>query len=285
MKIIFWNIGKTLNRLKLDLLTEAMDIESPDVFCVAEGSYSKFACQQIIDEFVNGGYVCYYSPLCYEKEDLGLNYKYIREGLKVFVRKEILIEDFSFACQREDGRVILLTVTINYKSTILIFLHNRSKGGSRQHTPEQARFIGRVTDMITYGFAKKDERILLMGDFNLEPWDDLLNNKSYLISSFLGNHNKMIQRKKSPKTLFNPLVEFIFNSSISNLGGTYYSHNNNVWALFDYPLYNTQHLSIDYKIITQFHGGTSLLHLDEELENGFLNHDLDHLPILTKILD
>ncbi len=285
MKILFWNIGKTLSKKKQDLIKEAISEQAPDIFCVAEGSYSIMDCQIIIDIFETNDYFCYYSPLFFQIKNLKLNYKYKRNGLKIFVKdKSILKEAFSFANQRQDGRIIVLKATINLKLTTIIFLHNFSKSGNREVTDDQRKFILSLSDMIEIGQISKDtERIIIIGDFNLEPWENILRHKSYLKTSFIQQHNSINLRKANTTNhYFNPIAEMIFESKIENLGGTYFSDGNG-WALFDYCLYETKNTNISYGVITEINGTNKLLNHDTTIDRAFLIEEFDHLPIITQI--
>jgi len=283
MKTLFWNIGKKLSDEKLNLIEEAISSESPDIFCVAEGSHSKINCQKIMDVFEKSGYSCYYSPLFYLNEKLKLNYKYKSNGLKIFIKDEnISNTPFSFSLQRQDGRIIALKTFVNFLPTTFIFLHNMSKSGNREVTLEQTEFIGSLSDMLKIGNpSSATERIIIIGDFNLEPWDNVLRHKKYLSTNFFRIHNSIIQRSENTKNFFNPLAELIFKSNNENLGGTYYSDSSG-WALFDYVLFDTKESDITYEIITEFSGGSRLLNYDTEINKSFLHNDLDHLPITTK---
>lgn len=285
MKILFWNIGKELTSKKQDLISQAINQQSPDIFCIAEGSFSISDCQTIVDLSEKKGYKCYYSPLFYQNPILKLNYKFKRNGLKIFVKdKSIVEENFSFANQRQDGRIVFLKVRINSKLTTIIFLHNFSKSGNREVTDDQRKFISSLTDMIEIGgISKNTQRTIMIGDFNLEPWDNILRHKSYLRTSFIHKHNSITLRKKNiGNHYFNPIAEMIFQSKIENLGGTYYSTNSG-WALFDYCLYDTKSMNVEYKVITEINDKNILLNYDTSIDGNFLNQELDHLPIITEI--
>ncbi|MBN1968524.1 MAG: endonuclease/exonuclease/phosphatase family protein [Candidatus Delongbacteria bacterium] len=285
MKILFWNIGNVLSERKIELITESISIEHPDIFCIAEGSYSRIDCQRIVDKLIEQEYICYYSPLFCDKDELQLNYKYVSNGLKIFIKVNINpIESFSFSSQRKDGRIVALKTFINYRATTLIFLHNTSKSGNREVTDDQRDFISSLGTMIDFANIGIDtERIIIIGDFNLEPWDNILRHKKYIESSFFYKQNSLYQRKNnSSRFYFNPSPEIIFQSKIENLGGTFYTDNSG-WALFDYVLYNTKDSVVIYDVITEFAGGSKLLNYDNSIRSSFINDDLDHLPIITKI--
>lgn len=284
IKAFFWNIGSDLTDKKIELLSEAITTVSPDIFCIAEGSISKKDCKRIVEGFESNDYSCYYSPLFSERQDLKPSYNYKGFGLKIFVSKSTNVKTpFSFAEQREEGRIVILKVFFKYKLITYVFLHNKSKSGAVDETLDQIDFVSTLNEMITVGkIADDKERVIIMGDFNLEPWDRVLKHKKFLSTSFIQNRNLINQRDSDKKHFFNPLVELIANTNIVNLGGTYYSKNNG-WALLDYVLYDTKDGQISYDIITKFKGGSELLKSDTTLKKAFLDHELDHLPIITTI--
>jgi len=295
MKVFFWNIGSTLTERKLDLIKEAIEGEMPDIFCIAEGSHSIIDCEKLNLCFEEKKYFCYYSPLFSKKEELLLGYDYNRNGLKIFCRDERQLQSqFQFSLQRHEGRIVVLHAYVNFKITTFIFLHNKSKGGSNAVDLAQMPFILTLREMIDYGkitsvaqkldIMKNTERVIIIGDFNLEPWDEVLKHKDFLSTSFFRNHNGMKQRNNSINHYFNPVVELLTKSDFQNLGGTYYSDSVG-WALFDYVLYNTSDCDISYEIVVGFKGGSKLLEDDVSIKKSFLRDGLDHLPISTTITD
>lgn len=292
MKALFWNIGKKLTDKKKELISEALATELPDIFCIAEGTTSAEKCQTIVDLLGEHDYTCYYSPLFVRDPALKLDYDYKPQGLKIFYRKDkIVVTPFTFSYQREMGRIIVLKATESYKETTYIFLHNLSKSGNAEVTYNQSDFISNLRGMISIGKITSDtekvdnmgERVVIMGDFNLEPWDSILKLKRFLTTSFFQMHNAIHQRKRDDeKYFFNPSVELILNSDVANLGGTFYSDTSG-WALYDFVLFDTKDVKATYKILTEFKDGHKLLNYDNTIVNSFLNHELDHLPIVVEI--
>jgi len=297
MKVLFWNIGEPLSNRKLELIKKAISGEHPDIFCIAEGSPKKKDCENLVNFFAENGYYCYYSPLFCQRTDLKLSYTTYNEyGLKIFVQEKRLIkEEFSFPYERMNGRIVVVKTYIKFIPTTFIFLHCKSKGGSRKSTEDQHAYLMKLRDMIDKNVGKitdntvdpenmgKKERVIIIGDFNIEPWESAFNNKHYLITSFYRNHNLMKQRKKQSNSIFfNPSAEFIFKTDIENLGGTYYTDNNE-WALFDFILFDTKDGEVKYNIITEFDDNSELLNKDKNIKKSFLNDGLDHLPIVAEI--
>jgi exonuclease III len=284
MKIVFWNIGPGFNNKKKDMILQIINSYKPDVFCVAEGSISIKEAEEIEDTFTDTKvYKCYYSPLFYKNTAFNLTYGWKKNGLKLFYRHNFVPrENFTSFHQRRDGRIVTLDSIINNKKTSLLFLHNFSKSGNREVTDKQKRFIGSLADMINLGKINQDsEQTLIIGDFNLEPWDNIMRDKEYLDTTFIEKQKNLNQRDTNYNTFHNPLLDYISYSNNTNLLGTYYS-NTSGWALFDYVLFNTQSTYITQKIITSLKG-TSLLNNDQSLKKDFLKEEIDHLPILIQI--
>lgn len=291
IKAMFWNIGKDLNigddktDNKLELLSEAIADISPDIFCIAEGTPSKLACQKIVDVFSTKGYTCFYSPLFSDRADLKppKDYKYDRYGLKIFIKDATIVKTpFAFTEVREVGRIVALKVFFNYQEVPFIFLHNKSKEGETHETLDQTDNIKAIYEMISLGMSVEEkERIIIMGDFNLNPWDRLLEHKTHLNTSYIQNRNSILQRNEE-KCFYNPIVELLSKSATANLGGTYYS-NNSGWGLLDFVLYDTRDVQIQFDILTEFKGGSKLLNSATDIKKSFFNHGLDHLPILSTV--
>lgn len=294
---MFWNIGRASNK-KTDLIDEAILKESPEIFCIAEGTHSKKNCNELVDLFKKRNYQCFYSPLFSENKKLKLEYSnYDRFGLKIFIKEDFTLKDsFSFSSQRLNGRIIVLKTTLNYQPISFIFLHAISKGGSKEFTLDQTGYMSKLRDMVddNIGLITKNrknapdvmggkERIIILGDFNIQPWENILNHRVFLETSFFKNRIDMNQRKKSPSRMFyNPLVKIIMDASNSNLGGTFYS-NNDGWALFDIVLFDPMDGEIDCEIITEFTGGSVLLETATTISKSYLKHGLDHLPIKLEL--
>jgi len=288
IKILFWNLGETLTDEKEQLVKEAIDKISPDIFCISEGTSSKKNCITITNIFDNKGYNSYYTPLHPDKP-----YSYNDLGLKIFIKKEVVLKTkFEFELQREEGRIVILKTYINFRPTTIIFLHCKSLAGSDHSTKEQHIYFVRLKDMLDLGgvirnqaseeIMGENERLIIIGDFNIQPYESVLNSKDYLQTTFLSKHNEIRNRKKNADVFFNPSVEYVINKNIPNLGGTFYS-NKHGWAILDYLLYKTSDGSTGYDIITKFNDGSNLLNEELDREKDFLNYKIDHLPILVTI--
>jgi hypothetical protein len=292
LKIAFWNIGKFLSLGKEQLLEKAVSSLNPDIFGIAEGTHSIDNCNKMTAVFNKLGYLEYYTPLFVKRIELNLEYPYDRNGLKIFVKKgaAFTFEDFGFEDQKEQGRIIRIKVRWDYKVAVIIFFHNLSKGGSDDWTLDQTTYIRSLADMIRYGVKPSVEdpdvptakdRIFILGDFNLEPWEQPLRHPDYLLTSFFRSHNLVDQRKNDNLYFFNPLVELIHSTTKPNLLGTYL--NGGTKALFDYILYPTGNANVKFDVITDFGPGYALLDSDVTLVKDFLLHELDHLPIFATI--
>ncbi len=282
IKTIFWNIGKELTDVKVQLLNVAISTISPDIFCIAEGSYSRDDCQKLVDTFSAKGYETFYSPLFPKPEEIKTSYVIRRYGLKIFVKDKAIIKNpFVYTDLREHGRIMLLRVFFKFRQITFIFLHNSSKQGETDDTLDQQDNIKAIYEMIKVGkTVEEKERIIIIGDFNLDPWARLLKHETHLNTSFFQNKNSILQRFDE-KCFYNPIVDLLSKSTIVNLCGTHYGSKG--WGVFDFMLYDTRDFQLAFDILTKFQDGTELLNVDANLKSGFLNHGLDHLPIMTTI--
>lgn len=283
IKALFWNIGSDLTDKKLELLSEAISFVKPNIFCIAEGSNSKADCKRIEDVFSANGYNTFYSPLFSDQTELKPSYSYFGWGLKIFISKSTIVKTpFSFADQREKGRIVLVKAFFNYQEIAFIFLHNKSKEGETHETLDQTDNIRAIYEMVSVGKTiPKDDRIIIMGDFNLFPWDRLLEHKKYLNTSYFQNRSSILQRHEE-KCYYNPIVDYLSKSTTPNLAGTFHS-NSSGWALFDFILYDKKDKGEPlFDIVTKLKE-TELLNPATDIKRSFFNHGIDHLPIITTI--
>jgi exonuclease III len=218
-----------------------------------------------------------------EETDTVLSYVNKRYRLKIFHKDSVTLEsEFKFTALRENGRIIVLKVYHKFKLLTFIFLHNKSKEGETEDTLDQTDNIKGIYELLNIGRAVKEkERVIIMGDFNLNPWDRLLHHKTHLSTSFYKNKNSILQRFPE-KCFYNPIIDLLTKSRTINLAGTHISTSNK-WGVFDYVLYDTKDLELSFDIITEFKDGSKLLNTSEEIKKDFFNYDLDHLPIVTTI--
>lgn len=281
MTIIYWNIGERLTSIKKSLIQELISKNDINIICISEGSYSIEECTGLEDLFSSNSYKTYYSPKFSKEKNLG--YGYIRNGLKIFYRNVVINDSFQFQFQREKGRIIKLVFDHNSKKYSLIFIHNFSKLGNREVTDQQRLFISTINQMLEFGEENKNDLIpIIIGDYNLEPWDNILRTQGYLKSSFLSKHHHLERRKRgNSNVFFNPITESIILDSNLNLGGTYYSDKTG-WALYDFPIYDKSKANLEYIILTSI-GSTELLTKNIEHHNGMVHNEIDHLPIQIKL--
>ncbi len=281
--IFFWNIRPRPTLEQLKLLSISIEHYAPDIVCIAEGTSSKEKCKKLLKTFEKLKYSCYYSPLSIKNKSLGLPYKFKPLGLKIFVKdKNIIAEPFSFSDQRANGRIIQIKIKNGKDYDSIIFIHNKAKKGGKEWNDYQRDTLSQLKDMLYVGkAARASKRSLILGDFNLEPWDHILRSKVYMNTFFLNNHYSISKREKKERIYFNPISNDLHNSKITNLGGTFYS-NSDGWALFDFVLYDKDESKINYEIIKSI-GKIDILNNNATQTKSFLNFDFDHLPILVTL--
>lgn len=286
MNVLFWNVGKEALTADQEAHVKAVISEhGPAIICLAEGTRSIAACEKL-EKLVTGlSYECYYSPRKSRDPSLNLNYSFVSNGLKIFFNAScVLREKFSFAHQRVEGRAVLLKTSFNSQLLSFLFLHNYSKRGGRESSYAQSDFLSSIASMLKRsGIIASDEQPVLLGDFNLEPWDVLMRHESYLGTTFLSKHAAYESRKSSSGiSYYNPAIEAVIKSRIHNLGGTFYTKANG-WALLDYVLYDKDKVDLRYRILTKTYQG-NLLDNSHRIYKAFIQDGFDHLPILVTIL-
>lgn len=279
MNILFWNLGKEQTKTKLDLLRNCITEHSPNIVCIAEFSYSIDDCKTLHKLFQGLGYECYYSPL-FSITDTTLAYPFKRNGLKVYFKPPMSLSDkFSDGHQRYEGRIIRMPVKLGTKSYILYFIHNESKSGTKVPTIAQTIFISKLSDIVlTSPDLNITGEVIILGDFNLEPWDHIMREQKILDTYFVTKYyhqNKRLHKNRT--SYYTPITEYIIATTNQNLCGTYFSKKSG-WALFDYVLSDNDNINFD--IITNI-GDTHLLDSNTNLKN-FMHEELDHLPIIIK---
>lgn len=280
MNILFWNIGKRLSQVKCDLLGKIIDDSNPEIFCIAEGSGSIKKCQDLVNLFSNKGYDCFYNPLFYKAPVVSNEYGWNNLGLKVFIKKNSNYgSTFSFDCQKFDGRILNLNLTFKMKGHSLFFIHNKSKLGEEF---DQRDFIIELSNFIkTKIRTKPKESVIILGDFNIEPWSELLTKKSYINSCF---HKKWFTYYSSKINVlksilyYNPFFELLSNNQNSELIGTFY--NRIYYGLIDYALFSNNIKNYTVDVITKIDTTELLI---KKGKKCFLVYDFDHLPILINL--
>ncbi|MFC0878823.1 hypothetical protein ACE01N_19665 [Saccharicrinis sp. FJH2] len=280
-KILFWNVGKVLDNNKLKLISTTLNKYSPNIVCIAEGSHSQNDCLKIEQELIVADFTKYYSPLL-GKEKFGI--QYISNGLKIFYKDCSITNDFDFYFQRQDGRIVKFELNNNGETISLIFLHNYSKNGDREYTTKQTILLSDLNQLLKNSKLDTEEsKVVLLGDFNLEPWDNLLRTPDLLDSYFLSKHLGWAEKKKKKESLlFNPITEKMIFDKSTQIGGTFFSQSLG-WTLFDYPIYNRKTLKLNFKIITEISNEISFDSKNGSDCDDLINNNFDHLPILVTL--
>ncbi|MDX9694318.1 MAG: endonuclease/exonuclease/phosphatase family protein [Bacteroidales bacterium] len=289
MKVFFWNIGEddktltcTVFKNKLKIIKAVINQESPDIFCIIEGTKSELHNKLLIRLFKQEEYSAYYHPLM-PKSDKYKGYfdfdNFFSQGLKIFYKKALgkSIIPLSPSISLYHGRLIKLIVANN----IFIFLHrNRSADKNAQD-----QFISQIKQWIIYEPDNAEKNFYVLGDFNLTPWDSNYfdENTGYLESSIIEEVHNIRMREGLSLSFYNPIIQVLNSKSETNLGGTYYKNDKKYrWQILDYVLfqkYDAKTMIMD--IITKI--GTYDLINKNEKSKSFINYNFDHLPIKIEL--
>ncbi len=285
MNIVFWNIGKSLPPGKGVWLDRLITDRSPDLLCIAEGPQSKLATEKMVTAITSKGYRCYYSPLLDKAYNISNPYGWNSFGLKVFVKEGIgLKTKFSFVNQKVAGRIIYLRFMKDGKGYSTFFIHGTSKVGS---IIDQNSFIVELTNLIrAKTLDKQNDGVIIIGDFNLEPWDDLLRDEQYIESYFYSKlfdyYSKKVSNKRgklSKRIYRSPIFNYIETNSNDTLIGTFYK--GNYISILDFPLLSSDVDNYAVEVITGLGVHSILI---KKNNKHVLADGLDHLPISIKIV-
>lgn len=278
MRIVFWNIGPKLTNDKLDRI-KTLNFNEIDILCFSEGTKSEKDCIKLEYELSVIGYELYYSPrFPKSRKELQLNYDYNSFGLKIFIKKGLgPIEDLTFTEIREKGRIVYLQFPIGNVKYHLFFIHSSSKLDTdfrkAEFTIELNLFVNSKTRRDT------SSNVIIMGDFNSEPWGEDIRQSRYINSFFSSkNFNYQVSRNKIGRIYFNPFHEFVQNNPDKNLIGSYFG--NRYISLLDFALLSKEIVKYKARILNKINGIDLLENKSKEISiiDGF-----DHLPIEIKI--
>lgn len=279
IKLLFWNIGSDQTTKKLELLEDLSNEIKPNFLCIAEGTPSKASCYYLDKYCKTLGYNKYYSPIDTDNHINYLPYNYDPYGLKIYFSKNTNLEsDFSYSMQKIDGRVVCTKIKLNDKYFDIYFVHLKSK---LSHKIDQVTAISELS-MFVNGRIRLNPNVnpIIIGDFNCEPWDELLSMKKYIRSYFyLKEYDFYNKKKQNLLFYYNPIFEYIRNHEDANLIGTFY--NGSHISILDFALISALiKVQCSLEIITSINSNKLI---QENNTKTILKHDFDHLPILLTI--
>lgn len=277
MKVLFWNIGdKVIKPYKFDVLKAVMNTESPEILCLAEGPKSILKTKEL-EAFLEGmNYKVYYSPTFYSQPVIDRKYKWTRLGLKVYYSANCQPDSkFEFIHQKVDGRIIFFRFKYKQFDYSLFLVHAPSKMSDDM---DHASFIVELHQLIkSKNRQYEKDNTIILGDFNVEPWEKGLQKKRYVYSLFYKKIADFYKNSTSQNLYFCPALEYIQNSKDANLIGTFYNEKH--IGLLDFPLLSlgSNYHDFEFKIITEI-GKLQLFN-----KKKAIIHDFDHLPITLKL--
>lgn len=253
MNIAFWNTNKkSVDDIIIPLILE----NNIDVMILIEysGDY-----KHIVEELMNHGNIYAWK-------------KSIASKRFTIIYKKKIKYDIGFDADRYTSFVISDDINI-------VAVHYPSK---HNYPLEDER--GMISELIAEQIEDKD-RVLLIGDFNCNPFESPLVGIRELNALPIRNEIKerTVLGRKS-RILYNPMWNLL--GDFENIPGTHYFNNsqsiNYYWNMFD-QIIITQDLVkrlVDIKIIKQI-GGTKLITSHKKIKRIYS----DHLPIMCELED
>lgn len=281
MQTFFWNLNKGITEEKQQWFDGIIEENSPSIFCLAEGPENFESCHRLVQYFEEKGYWSYYDPTFYFNKGLSDHLSWNRFGLKIFVKKGIQpIERFSIFSLKQEGRIVYLRTEVNKSYYSFFLIHGLSKSGGIQ---KQSEFVSDLKNFIETKMKEaENDPVVIIGDFNIEPWEEILRNDKGILSFFF-EKSYNYHLSKSLKTIyFNPVFEYIQNNSNPDLIGTFY-HKDYFVNILDFPLISSDLQSQDYEFVvhTEVNGYAFLKR--SNYDKVYLADGFDHLPISLEL--
>lgn len=278
MKILFWNIGDDPTVTQLTFLTNSINHLDADVVCFAEGTPNESKCDDLVAAMNAIGYNSYYDPTFYNAMIPAGGYGYRKLGLKVFEKATTSLKTgaFTFADQVVYGRVVYYRFTFNNDFYSCFFIHNKSMAGD---LISQNAFMTNLRLCVESKLVlHEDDKVFIVGDFNLDPWDPLLHHKDTFKSYFSNKRHTFYSAWGGRKKFFNPFYEYIQQHANTSLLGTFNTKTHN--SLIDFALFAGGMTNYTIDILDSINGTNLLIQNNTKLT---ITHGFDHLPILITL--
>jgi hypothetical protein len=186
----------------------------------------------------------------------------------------------------EDSRYSIRKLSLPLFEPILIAgIHLPDK---RNNSPDSQLFASRslYSDIEKMEFAHQNEKTVIIGDFNMNPFDDgmvSINGLNAVMSESIAMTGSRIVQGKDFKYFYNPMWSFYGDVGNNVTGSYFYRKNDNLpWNVFDQVLLRPSLISnFDKNSLTFLDNisGESLLSKNGYLDNKFS----DHLPLIFKL--
>lgn len=284
LKLLFWNINKKIAVIEINsLINRVLKDNEPDIFCIAEGPKNKKDLALFIKLIEDKDYVSYYNPIIHSnlKSQITTG-KQSHFSLKIFHKKSVVIDRFDFTKAYSSGRVVSLIFKFNSIEYCTIFIHAKSKAEKDKQDKFYSDFANDIKSI-----SRDQKNLLIIGDFNLEPWESKLNSDSYIVSTFLKNKfdylceiNKTEIQLFNKKIFFNPIIKYLESVTDINQFATFYK---NKYSIFDFPLISNQIVNYKFNVINEI-GSKSLYISSPRNKKVSLSCEIDHLPIMLTLV-
>lgn len=274
MKLSFWNIGRGQTSEKSTWAIELLTATTPDIIAFAEGPES-IRDSHVFEQLITSlNYQCYYAPHYYDGPKINKQYDWNRCGLKVFYKNGFKLKSsFVLSNQKLEGRIIYIRCD-NYS---IFIVHGPSMAGDEL---TQASFVAELSRFISIKTMRNDkENIVVVGDFNLEPWDRLLRGRKHIESHFYSKSFKFHANYTNDKKIYwNPIFEYLQQEKNAELIGSFFKDK---WiGLLDFALLSKNDFLQKIELPTSLN---SKLLLTAKNGSCKLPNHLDHLPLILEL--
>jgi hypothetical protein len=277
LKLLFWNIGPSPTPAQLTFVNSSITHIDADVVCISEGTRSMVSCTNLVTAIEGLGYTTFYHPNLSTAAVVGSQYNYNELGLKLFYKNTVVGNNpFTFADQQAEGRILHFRFSIGTQFYSCFFIHNMSKGGDEISQQDFLFSLKLCIDSKRLIF--RNDKFLIIGDFNLEPWDPLLRHKRTVKSYFYQKEHTFFNNANKKDIYFNPFLEYMQGHANNLMVGTF--HNETYSSLLDFALFSEGMNNFDIKIFDDINGTPMLSNIRTKIS---IHNDFDHLPILITL--
>lgn len=265
MNILFWNINNKDS--VVDLIISAVEDEDVDLFIIAEAN------ENIVQDLTYKLEIKNFKPIDVTSERFVVFSKIEGKYLNVLKTKKYY--------------GVLEFIETDREKTLIFFVHLPSQ--LHQSEKNISFECVNLSNFINYWEKKSEtERNLVIGDFNLNPYDDGLIAANGL--NAIGDKNKIADKKRKVnennyKYFYNPMWNFFGDNSTPY--GTYYHKASKMltpfWHLFDQVLLRYEFVqyykNYEVDIITKVEN-ESLINTKNRIDAKVYS---DHLPIIIRL--
>lgn len=199
-------------------------------------------------------------------------------GCKIALNKDIIEIDTGRGGKKlKIAQKLILRTSISQQPFYLFVSHWASRLYCSENSPDRQLLGMRLRDEVDNILSDNSEFIILLGDYNDEPFDNSL------AQQLMATRDKALVKRK-PNLLYNPFWQHLtyFDTHL-NYAGTYYHKNGDTtkWRTFDQIIISSAFINSELQLNEVETGIVHIPNYLKQVKDG--KTIFDHLPIKTTI--